>query len=140
MKKLLMALVVILCAVSTVFAAEDLSTKLDKNKDGKVSKKEYTSAVSKTFDKLDKNRDGSITRDELGHMDKKDQETFIKENDADGDGIIIKKNLNRPPKKDSGNWIRTGTVLSAKMNGPVDVPKCIRRLRFSHFNDPGCPE
>ena len=91
MKKLLMALVVILCAVSTVFAAEDHSAKLDKNRDGKVSKKEYTSAVSKTFDKLDKNRDGSISLDELGHMDKKDQETFIKENDPNGDGIIIKK-------------------------------------------------
>ena len=99
MKKLLMALVVILCAVSTVFAAEDLSTKLDKNKDGKVSKKEYSSAVSKTFDKLDKNRDGSITRDELGHMDKKDQETFIKENDADGDGIIIKKEFEQAAEK-----------------------------------------
>ena len=88
-----MALIVMCFAVSTVFAADDLSTKLDKNKDGKVSKKEYTSAVSKTFDKLDKNRDGSISLDELGHMDKKDQEIFIKENDADGDGIIIKKEL-----------------------------------------------
>ena len=38
MKKILMVLIVMLFAVSTVFAADDLSTKLDKNKDGKVSK------------------------------------------------------------------------------------------------------
>ena len=94
-----MALIVMFFATSTVFAAEDLSTKLDKNKDGKVSKKEHTSAVSKTFDRLDKNRDGAITRDELGHMDKKDQETFIKENDADGDGVIIRKEFEQAAAK-----------------------------------------
>lgn len=99
MKKVLMAFIVMCFAASTVFATEDLSTKLDKNRDGKVSKKEYTSAVSKTFNKLDKNRDGSITRDELGHMDKKDQETFIKENDADGDGIINKKEIEQATAK-----------------------------------------
>ena len=99
MKKILMALVMMFFAVSVVFAAEDILPKLDKNRDGKVSKKEYTSAVSKTFDKLDKSRDGSITRDELGHMDKKDQETFIKENDADGDGIIIKKEFEQAAAK-----------------------------------------
>ena len=99
MKKILMVLIVMLFAVSTVFAADDLSTKLDKNKDGKVSKKEYTSAVSKTFDKLDKNRDGSANRDELGHMDKKDLEAFTKETDTDGDGIISKREFEQAAAK-----------------------------------------
>ncbi|MDD4357692.1 MAG: hypothetical protein PHN98_10605 [Smithellaceae bacterium] len=99
MKKILIALVVMLCAVSTVFAAEEILPKLDKNKDGKISKQEYLGAMSGSFDKLDKNRDGSITRDELGHMDKKEHEAFTKETDADGDGIIIKKEYEQAAAK-----------------------------------------
>ena len=83
----------------TSYQIEGYFSKCAKNIIRYLSKKEYSSAVSKTFDKLDKNRDGSISLDELGHMDKKDQETFIKENDADGDGIIIKKEFEQAAEK-----------------------------------------
>ncbi len=98
MKKLLMALVVILCAVSTVFAAEDLSAKLDKNKDGKVSKRNTRVPCPKHLI--------NWTRTVTGRLPvmssvtwTKDEETFIKENDADGDGIIIKKEFEQAAEK-----------------------------------------
>jgi Ca2+-binding EF-hand superfamily protein len=88
MRKILMALVVIICAVSRFLPRKISQQKLDKNKDGKVSKKEYSSAVSKTFDKLDKNRDGSITRDELGHMDKKTRKYSSKKTTRTVTGLL----------------------------------------------------
>jgi Ca2+-binding EF-hand superfamily protein len=99
MKKILMALVVMFCAVSVVSATEEILPKLDKNKDGKISKQEYLGAISGSFDKLDRNRDGSISRDELEHMDKKDLEAFTKETDADGDGIILRKEFEKAAAK-----------------------------------------
>jgi Ca2+-binding EF-hand superfamily protein len=99
MKKILMVLVMMFLTVSVGFAAEEILPKLDKNKDGKISKQEYLGAVSGTFNKLDKNRDGSVNRDELLHMDKKDLEAFIKEADTNGDGIIIKKEFEQAAAK-----------------------------------------
>lgn len=99
MKKILMALVMMFFTVSVAFAAEEILPKLDKNKDGKISKQEYLDAISGSFDKLDKNRDGSINRDELGHMDKKALEAFTKETDTDGDGIINKKEFEQAAAK-----------------------------------------
>ena len=94
-----MAFVIMFFAASVGFAAEEILPKLDKNKDGKISKQEYLGAVSVTFNKLDKNRDGLINRDELGHMDKKDLEAFTKEADTDGNGIISKKEFEQAAVK-----------------------------------------
>jgi Ca2+-binding EF-hand superfamily protein len=99
MKKILMALVMIFFTASVVLAAEEILPKLDQNKYGKISKREYLGAVSGSFDRLDKSRDGSVNRDELGHMDKKDLEAFTKETDTDGDGIISKKEFEQAAVK-----------------------------------------
>jgi len=99
MKKILAVTMIVLFAVSLVFAAEDVFSKLDKNKDGKISKKEYMEATTAVFERLDKNHDGVITRDELAHMDKKDADQFIKETDINKDGKIIKKEYDRAAAK-----------------------------------------
>jgi Ca2+-binding EF-hand superfamily protein len=99
MKKISAVLMIMFFAASLAYAADDIFSNIDKNKDGKISKKEYMDAVAGTFDKLDKNNDGSLTHDELSHMDKKDLEMLIKETDTDNDGKILKKEFKQAAKK-----------------------------------------
>jgi Ca2+-binding EF-hand superfamily protein len=99
MKKILAVIVMILFAVSLVFAAEEILPKLDKNKDGKVSKKEYMNAVNGHFSKLDKNHDGVLTKEEIKSNEKIDAEKTIREADADKDGRILKSEYEQAAKK-----------------------------------------
>ena len=46
-------------------AAKQLLLLMDKNKDGKVSKKEFMAFMSKEFDRLDTNHDGELDVNEL---------------------------------------------------------------------------
>jgi len=91
MKKILMVLVIVLISALVVFAAEQVLPNLDKNKDGRISKKEYRNAVVGTFDRLDKNRDGILTQEEIKTDSKIDIDQFIKKTDTDNDGKITKR-------------------------------------------------
>jgi Ca2+-binding EF-hand superfamily protein len=98
MKKILAVLTIMLFTAAWSFAAEDLFSKIDKNKDGKISKQEYMDAVAGTFDKLDKNHDGILTREEI-KLNNIDVEKFIKEADTNKDGKINKKEFERAAEK-----------------------------------------
>ena len=91
MKKVLAMLIIMFFTFCLVWAVEDVLPKLDKNKDGKVSKKEYVDAMAEAFDRYDRNGDGILTREEIRLIDKIDTEKFIREADADRDGKILKK-------------------------------------------------
>lgn len=46
-------------------SAEELIKQMDKDKDGKLSKKEIAGPIKKDFDKIDENKDGFLTKKEL---------------------------------------------------------------------------
>ena len=110
MKKIIAVLTIILLSVALTFAADDDFSKLDKNKDGKISKQEYLDAMAATFDSLDKNKDGLLTRDELKLIEKIEAKEFLKEADTNKDGKItrqefmqaVKKRLNRADNNKDG--------------------------------------
>jgi len=99
MKKIFGVLAIILIAASGTFAADDLFSKIDKNKDGKISKQEYMDAAAGDFVKLDKNKDGLLTKDELKVIDTIAMEKFLKEADVNKDGKISRKEFTRYAEK-----------------------------------------
>lgn len=113
MKKSLTVITVILACASIAFAAENVLQKLDKNHDGKVSKKEYMDAIAVAFDKLDKNRDGVLTKEEIQLNKKIDAEKFMEEVDENRDGKIIKEEFEKAAK-------RRFTAIDKNMSGDID--------------------
>jgi lipopolysaccharide export LptBFGC system permease protein LptF len=99
MKKILAVIVMILFAVSLVFAAEAVLPKADKNKDGKISHQEYLDASGAAFDFLDKNRDGVVTKEEMQPNKKTDADRWIREADANQDGKIHKSEHQQAARK-----------------------------------------
>ncbi len=99
MKKVLMSLLIVFTCAAISFAADDDFKKSDVNNDGKISKKEYTDAVGKTFNKLDKNKDGYLASDELQATDKVAVEKFMKEADINKDGKISKEEFTGAAEK-----------------------------------------
>lgn len=99
MKKILAVVLMMLFTASFAIAANDVFTKLDKNKDGRISEQEYLDQVSGSFDKLDKNHDGALTPDEFQHVDKDKRKQLVKEADANNDGIVIKKEYEQAARK-----------------------------------------
>ena len=91
MKKILTFLLIVLFCSAISFAADSDFNKIDTNNDGKISKKEYMDAVTKTFNKIDKNKDGSLTKDELKAIYKNDAGMFLKEADKNKDGKISRE-------------------------------------------------
>lgn len=91
MKKILTVLTVLLISATLSFAVDDLFSKIDKNKDGKISQKEYLEAVTATFNKYDLNKDGFLTKDEIRSIKKLEVEKFIKDVDKNRDGKISKQ-------------------------------------------------
>ena len=65
MKKIIAVLIGILFSATLSIAADDLFSKIDKNKDGKISKKEYLDAVAATFNKYDLNKNGVLSISEV---------------------------------------------------------------------------
>jgi len=91
MKRTLLTMMMVLITFSLSFAAEHSFLKTDENKDGKISKQEYTAAASRTFDKLDENKDGILSREEIGAHDRIDAEKFIHAVNPGKEGKIVKK-------------------------------------------------
>lgn len=81
---------VIFCAALSI-AAEDLFSKIDKSKDGKISKQEYMDAVEATFNKYDLNKNGVLTKEEIKLIEKIEADKFIKDLDSNKDGKISRK-------------------------------------------------
>jgi Ca2+-binding EF-hand superfamily protein len=89
MKKAFFVLSLMLFSTLFAFAAGDNFQKLDKNNDGKISKKEYLDAVAATFKKYDLNKDGVLSKEEIKSIERKiETEKFIKDVDSNNDGKI----------------------------------------------------
>jgi Ca2+-binding EF-hand superfamily protein len=99
MKKLFGVLAIILVVVSWAFAANDLFSKIEKNKDGKISKQEYMDAAAGDFAGLDKNKDGFLTKGELKAIDTIVMDKFLKEADTNKDGKISREEFTKYAEK-----------------------------------------
>lgn len=99
MKKILLAVLPVLFYSSLSLAADDVFNKLDKNKDGKISQKEYIDAVTKTFNKYDKDGNGILTKEEIAAIDKAEAEKILKEADTNKNGQISKEEFLDAAKK-----------------------------------------
>ena len=99
MKRIIAILSIIVFTALVAFAADDVFSKLDKNKDGKISKQEYMDAVTGTFNVYDKNGDGILRREEIKAIKGIDVEKFLKETDAHRDGKIVKEEFNKAAEK-----------------------------------------
>jgi Ca2+-binding EF-hand superfamily protein len=99
MKKFLTAaLLVLFCTVISSADDGDLN-KIDKNNDGKISKKEYIDTVTNTFNKIDKNMDGSLTGEELKAVGKIHPRKFVKEEDINKDGKVSREEFIKAAEK-----------------------------------------
>jgi opacity protein-like surface antigen len=128
MKKILAVVLMMLCAASLAVAAEDVFTKLDKNKDGRISEKEYLDQVSQRFANLDKNHDGALAPEELEQIDKNKREQLIKVSDTDNDGVITKEELDQAARKKF-------STLDGNADGYIDKKE--KRAAFSDRNKAG---
>jgi len=99
MKRFLTAILLVLFCTAISLANDSDFKKVDKNNDGKVSKKEYIDAVKKTFNKIDKNKDGFLTKDELKEIGRIDAEKFLKEEDINKDDKISKEEFIKAAEK-----------------------------------------
>jgi Ca2+-binding EF-hand superfamily protein len=99
MKRLLTAILLVLFCTAISLANDSDFKKVDKNNDGKVSKKEYLDAVKNTFNKIDKNKDGFLTKDELKAIGRIDAEKFLKEEDINKDNKISKEEFIKAAEK-----------------------------------------
>lgn len=91
MKKIIAVLIGVLFSATLSIAADDLFSKIDKNKDGKISKKEYVDAVVATFNKYDLNKNVVLSKEEIKSIEKIESEKFIKDVDSNNDGKIDKQ-------------------------------------------------
>ena len=92
MKRTFLTIIILLITFSLSFAAEKSFLKVDENKDGKISRQEYTSSASRSFDKLDENKDGTLSREEIAAHDQINTEKFINAINPGKEGKIVKKN------------------------------------------------
>jgi Ca2+-binding EF-hand superfamily protein len=91
MKKIIAVLIGVLFSATLSIAADDLFSKIDKNKDGKISKKEYVDVVLATFNKYDLNKNVVLSKEEIKSIEKIESEKFIKDVDSNNDGKIDKQ-------------------------------------------------
>jgi Ca2+-binding EF-hand superfamily protein len=99
MKRFLLAILLVLFCTAIGLADDSDLKKIDKNNDGKISKKEYIDAVTNTFNMIDKNKDGFLTEDELKAIGKIDAGKFMKEVDINKDGKISKEEFIKAAEK-----------------------------------------
>lgn len=99
MKRILTAMLLVLFCTAISSANDSDFKKIDKNNDGKISKKEYIDTVVINFNKIDKNKDGFLTKNELKAIGRIDAEKFLKEEDINKDGKISKEEFIKAAEK-----------------------------------------
>ncbi|KUG21719.1 hypothetical protein ASZ90_008523 [hydrocarbon metagenome] len=99
MKRFLTAVLLVLFFTVISLADNSDFSKIDNDNDGKISKKEYINAVTKTFDTLDKNMDGFLTREELNAVGKIHYRKLVKEDDINKDGKVSKEEFGNASEK-----------------------------------------
>lgn len=99
MKRILTAILLVLFCTAISSANDSDFKKIDKNNDGKISKKEYIDTVVINFNKIDKNKNGFLTKDELKAIGRIDAEKFLKEEDINKDGKISKEEFIKAAEK-----------------------------------------
>ncbi len=112
MLKVLLSVLMSLVLFVPVFAADDVFTKIDADKNGKIDKKEFADTVSKSFDKLDKDLNGYLEWDEFKATGPGAKELFD-ELDADKDGKISREEFTKGSEK-------RFEVLDKDKNGYLD--------------------
>jgi Ca2+-binding EF-hand superfamily protein len=99
MKRFLTAVLLVLFCTAISLADDSDFSKIDNDNDGKISKKEYINAVTKTFDTLDKNMDDSLAVKELNAIGKIYAEKILNEGDLNKDGKVSKDEFIKAAEK-----------------------------------------
>lgn len=128
MKKVLAVVLMMFFFASLAVAAGDVFSKLDKNKDGWVSKEEFFDQATGSFDRLDKNGDGVLQTEELEQIDKNKREQLIKAADTDNDSVITKEEFEQAARKKF-------STMDRNADGYIDKKE--RRAAFSDRNKSG---
>jgi Ca2+-binding EF-hand superfamily protein len=90
MIRVLFTALIMAMSAMPVCAAVDVFDKIDANGNKKIDKKEYTDAVSKSFDYLDKNMDGYLDREDFKATGIPNSDKLFDELDTNQDGRISK--------------------------------------------------
>jgi Ca2+-binding EF-hand superfamily protein len=109
---ILTALIMTISAMPA-YAAGDVFDKIDTDGNKKIDKKEYTDAVSKSFDKLDKNRDGYLSREEFKATGIPNSNKLFDELDTNKDGRISKDEFIKGAEKHF-------TIMDKNADGFID--------------------
>jgi len=129
MKKILAAILIVVFCNSLSFADETLFKKIDKNKDGKISKKEYMEGVNKTFKSYDKNSSKSVTREELKTTVNVDVENTMTAADSNTDGTISQEEFLQSAEK-------RFKFFDKNNNGYIDKKEWDAELKRGNPNNP----
>lgn len=90
MKKIILVSVIMLFSAAMVFAGDDAFQKVDKNKDGKISKQEFMDQAARNFDKVDNNSDGALGREEIKSGSNVDAQKLMDEVECVREEKIVK--------------------------------------------------
>jgi Ca2+-binding EF-hand superfamily protein len=109
---ILTALIIVISAMPA-YAAGSIFEKIDTDDNKKIDKKEYTDAVSKSFDKLDKNKDGYLSREEFKATSIPNTDELFDQLDKDKDGRISKDEYVKGAEKHF-------TIIDKNADGLID--------------------
>lgn len=97
-RAILIALIMAISAMPA-YASGDVFDKIDIDGNKKIDKKEFTDTVLKSFDKLDKNKDGYLSREEYKEANIPNSDESFNELDTDKDGRVSKDEFSKGAEK-----------------------------------------